>query len=194
MKTYALKKRLKTEYSVSRDKDFQTKREKICIGSAYCHDLISLFTDNLTFRFAMDTFNKGEEYILSRGEPLSVIYVELKSMVESGEIKEYLECDDNGKVPVYYEEDGNIVETYCTEIGWPNTTNDGTLMYNNTHFSDPIKCAEYYYGDEDSREWTIDDMNARINQKKEELERAENQLAKELERYARLKRFLENKK
>jgi len=191
MKTHALKKRLDTKYSVSREIDFQTKREKLCIGSAYCHDFISLFTDDLSFRFAMDTFSEGEKYILKREGEISAAYLKLKDMVTSGEIKEYLEGNDNGKIPVYYEEYGNIIETHCTEIGWPNTTNDGTLMYNNTHFSDPVRCAEYFYGDEESREWVLNDMQGRVQQKKDELKKAENRLAEEIERFARLKRFLE---
>lgn len=37
-------------------------------------------------------------------------------------------------IPVYASEDGEIVERFCEQPGWPNTTHDGELMYENTHF------------------------------------------------------------
>lgn len=36
-------------------------------------------------------------------------------------------------IPVYAYKDGQIVEEFCEELGWPNCTHAGELMYDNTH-------------------------------------------------------------
>lgn len=52
------------------------------------------------------------------------IWNKLEELIESGEIKAILEENDTieNPIPVYYEKDGEIIETYCYELGWPNTT------------------------------------------------------------------------
>lgn len=42
----------------------------------------------------------------------------------------------SASIPVYTWKGGEIVEKRCEEVGWPNPTHDGEMMYENTFFLD----------------------------------------------------------
>ena len=46
-------------------------------------------------------------------------------------------------IPVFAFVDGQVTEKECEEIGWPNVTHDGSLMYNNQFFLDKPSAIEY---------------------------------------------------
>lgn len=113
--------------------------DKICVASAYVHDLISLDKKEFKLRYALGYPDYGYDSIRGTGE-LRNIWDKLQQLIDSGEIKDYIEGIDDilieNRIPVFYAKYGRILETYTDELGWPNVTVDGTLMYENSHFED----------------------------------------------------------
>jgi hypothetical protein len=124
-------------YIISQDKDF------ICIGNDYVHDLISVDKKTLKVKYALDTFHKGRESL--GNEVLQSIWDTLHHLIETGEIREIIGGKDiiKNPLPVFTVRDGELVESVTDEYGWPNTDDDGILMYNNTHFSTQEKALKY---------------------------------------------------
>ena len=93
----------------------------------------------------------------------------LKKLVDSGQIQEYLNGNDEieKKLPVYKEEDGEIIETYTDAYGYPNLTIDGYVMYENEYFKSKIACKKYAIKCCVSG---IDNYNRYIQQKLKEIE------------------------
>lgn len=127
-----------TKYTVGNYGDY------IAIGSALCHDLIKVNKSDYGFKLALDTFNKGRQS-LNSNEKLTFIYDKLKELVESGELREIIDGDDilENPLPVFTVSGGKLISTFTDEYGWPNTTIDGTMMYDNTHFKTKRKAIEY---------------------------------------------------
>lgn len=119
-----LKQYFKIEHLVTVENDC------INIGSGYIHDLVVINTktgrvvENSTF----DGF-------------LNKHYPELKNSSKDKILKLINAKDVFLKsLPVYtYTNDGEILEKYCEELGYPNVTHDGLLMYENTFSED--KCG-----------------------------------------------------
>jgi len=187
MKAQYLKKLLDINYTVA---DFG---KYIGIGSDLCHDLIKMDKETMKISYALDTWNEGKECLKDKSDStLLNIWNKLEELIESGEIKKILEGNDifENPIPVYYERDGEIIETYCYEMGWPNTTIEGMLMYENTFFKDPIKAVERALKDAKiGIEW----INESIEQKIEELKKKNQRLSKEISREKRLIIYLKNK-
>jgi hypothetical protein len=49
-------------------------------------------------------------------------------------LKDLVLKDDvfENSILVYTYNGGDIIETYCEKVGWPNVTHDGQIMYDNT--------------------------------------------------------------
>lgn len=129
MKARALQKHLSTERTV------HATDTHICVASGCIPDLISLNKATLKLKYAMDTFHEGRAGLKS--DELRTIWDALQALVETGDIHNYLNGDDEitAPIPVFYENNGVIVEAITDFIGWPNITNEGILMYENTFFS-----------------------------------------------------------
>ena len=138
MKARALKHYLNdTKYIVCQNKT------NICIGSPYISELIKINKKTLKLSCAEIYSENGEpNFIIPE---LNEIYYKLKKLVDLGQIQEYLNGDDEieNKLPVYKEEDGEIIKTYTDAYGYPNLTIDGYLMYDNLYFKDKKLCKEY---------------------------------------------------
>ena len=114
----------------------------ILIGSPMCSNLISVNVDEMKIRYALDTFKKGwrSEFSLenksSSERELYVICVKLEELIETGELLEIFNGKDelDNPVKVYTCENGELIEHNATGYGWPNTTENGELIYDNTHF------------------------------------------------------------
>lgn len=107
----------------------------ICIGSPLCHDLISVQKDNLELRYALDTFREGKRSI--RTPELILIWEKLEGLIASAEISAVIDGQDmlDKPLPVFsHDHHFNIVQSVTDEYGWPNTTIDGRLMYDNVWF------------------------------------------------------------
>ncbi len=111
----------------------------ICIGSSYVGNLLEVPVDNPRILMALDktpdTLNKD----------LRLIYDGLSGLIESGEIKQIFEGDDevpNG-VPVFWESKDQIRESVTEDVCWPNITADGDLIHDNTHFKTKAEALSY---------------------------------------------------
>lgn len=114
-------------------------RKYIGIGSPYVHNLISVNKETFEIKYALDTFHKGRAAISNK--ELEFIWDKLHEMVESGEINFYLEGEDEVdknsllKVYTYSSKNGDVIEDYSEEVGWPNITINGKLQHSNTYFA-----------------------------------------------------------
>jgi hypothetical protein len=106
----------------------------ICVGSPYCSDLISVDKETLKVKYALDTFHKGRAAI--KDEVLQCIWDKLHELIETGEIQDIINGKDEieNPLPVFTADDGVLRESVTDAYGWPNTTEDGELMYNNIFF------------------------------------------------------------
>lgn len=57
----------------------------------------------------------------------------------------------SASIPVFTYHEGEIIEKQCEQLGWPNVTHDGCLMYDNTFSTDRNQVVV----------WAIRDMKAR---------------------------------
>jgi hypothetical protein len=94
----------------------------ICIGSTYIHDIIVIGLDGkLKKRDSGGSNDDLKRYM----REFDADPKKLKSLVEA-------EDEFEKSVKVYtYDYDGNILEKQCEEPGWPNSTHDGEMMYDN---------------------------------------------------------------
>lgn len=170
MKARLLKKILNdTEYCVNNN------REYIAVGSPICHKLISVDKKTLQIKYALDTFHQGRESL--RNPELVFIWDKLTELIASGEIKDIIEGDDVIETPltVWTFEDGKLIETHTDKYGYPNTTFDGFIMYENTHFlikQDAIKKGIREY------QAAIEAFERMVAQNKKKLEECQEELAK----------------
>ena len=70
-------------------------------------------------------------------------------------------------IPVYTFVNGQIIEKKCEELGFPNVTHDGEIMYENTHFTDKATAIHY----------ALEDLNYKIVNYKESIADLEAKLA-----------------
>ncbi|OWK41170.1 hypothetical protein PSOLE_35730 [Pseudomonas oleovorans subsp. oleovorans] len=98
----------------------------ICIGSGYVHDLVVV--DPVSGRV-----RENEAF----GRILSQYYPALAE-ASPAEILGQVQAEDTfeASIPVYTYEGAEIIEKRCEVLGWPNTTHDGDLMYDNKYSAD----------------------------------------------------------
>lgn len=76
-------------------------------------------------------------------------------------------------IPVYTSCNGQIIEKQCEELGFPNVTHDGEIMYQNTHYANKADAVEYAREDLGCRieyyEGSIVDLEAKLAEKKGKL-------------------------
>jgi len=131
-----------TEYSVSNHIEY------IAIGSALVHDLISVNKKTLKLKYALDTFNEGRDYLVrysNLGNELLFIWDKLQEIINDGSILDIIQGRDNieNPLPVYTVVDGSLIESFTDKYGWPNTDDNGIIMYDNTHFPTKEQAIEY---------------------------------------------------
>jgi hypothetical protein len=108
-----------------------------------CSELITVDSGTSIIKYALDTFHEGRKSVSS--EELLFIWDTLTALIKSGEIKSIIEGNDptDGMFPVYSCDDGEVVERFADEFGWPHSTHDGVLMYNNTFFRTREEAIKY---------------------------------------------------
>lgn len=139
MKALYLKKLLNTERVVADYGDY------IAVGSAYVHNLINIDKKTLKLKYALDTFNEGRKSLTGKSDnELLDIYDKLQGLIDSGEINEIINGNDEIENPltVWTSKDGELIETYTYAYGYPNTTYDGKLMHDNTYFKTKEEAIE----------------------------------------------------
>ena len=77
---------------------------------------------------------------------------------------------------MYTTKNGQIIEKACEQLGFPNITHDGELMYSNTHYANKADAIEYARNDLHCRienyEGSVTDLEATLAEKKEKLAEA----------------------
>jgi hypothetical protein len=189
MKARLLRKILNdTKYILSDHADY------IAVGGPLCHDLISVDKNPIRFRrLALDYGNKGRSSL--DGE-LLLIYDKLDELMKSGELAEIIEGKDEieNPLPVYWVEDGQLNESATDAHGWPNLTEEGILMYNNTHFPTKEQALKKGISEYESRvKWCAESVEERAKQLLEATERAA-EASKQLEHLKSLQSNLKSEK
>jgi hypothetical protein len=165
MKARKLKKILNnTEYII------HERKNNIMIGSPMCYHLISFDKESFEMKYALDTSNEGKKSI--NNKELVFIWDKLEEMIKNGEIKDIINGKDEIKnpLPVYYIENNELKKGFTDKYGWPNVTEDGILMYDNTFFKNKEDAVKYGIKEmEISKKWTKESIKELNRKMKEEL-------------------------
>jgi chromosome segregation ATPase len=162
MKARLLKKLLNnTGYRV------QWSDNKVCIGSALCHDLINVDATTLKLRYELDTFREGVKSI--KNEKLEAIWYKLEELIKSGEIKDIIEGIEEVENPItiYKVEDGKLITAYTEANEWPNVTHDGRGIHDGEYSLN--KLDAYKRGIDDLQYWD-ERLTERIQEKQKEID------------------------
>lgn len=137
--------------------------EAICIGSGYIPNIVSInsVTGELTENEAFSSFAREKYPALRHATPQ-----ELLSLIHAPDVFA-------ASIPVYTYKDGEIVEEFCETVGWPNTTHNGDMMYENTYSTDKDKVVawakhsaaletRYLHEDIERREKELADSRTRL--------------------------------
>lgn len=125
----------------------QNNRDYISIGSPLCHDLISVNKKNLELKYALDCYNEGRECLVKKGDEgneLLFIWDKIQELIDSGQIKDIIEGDDeiDNPIPVYTFGDMHLIESHTDKLGYPNKTYDGYIMPNYDYFPTKEQAVE----------------------------------------------------
>jgi hypothetical protein len=145
-----------------------------CIGSPYVHALITIDTDARTIK---------PSSLIQAGDELDVL---IRRFHADGEA--FWSMWDTPDVferalPVFTTREGVLVQAFCEDLGWPNATHDGWVMYDNTYFTDPL--AAISDGKRDA-EASIRYIEERLAQWEEEGARLRERLSESRERLSSL--------
>jgi hypothetical protein len=166
MKARLLKKILNdTKYTCNNNTDY------IAIGSPLCHDLISVNKKTLKLKYALDTWNEGRAGLVKENkEEILFIWDKLQELINSGQIQEIINGSDEieNPLPVYTVKNGELIQSFTDKYGWPNTTMDGFIMYEN----------EWYKTRQEAIEYGISEYNAGLSILGRRKEEAQNELNK----------------
>lgn len=112
----------------------QIREGRICIGSGYVSDLITVSFDG---EVALGKLG------ISGNEDLQRYHAEMTA--DLGKLKELIDTPDTftASLPVYTYEDGEILEKQCEALGYPNITHDGLIQYGNTFSADKAEVVEW---------------------------------------------------
>lgn len=139
----------------------QVTSDGICIGSPYVHDIIVVKDGE------RDRLKDGYGVRRNLSGDLGRIVAEMDA--DPFKLAELALCQDvfEQSILVYTWEGGGVIEKRCEELGWPNVTHDGLLMYENRFSPDPGLV----------RTWAIDDAEAGIRWRRELVAEHETKLA-----------------
>ena len=113
----------------------------ICVASAYVCDLVTLNVETGNLTYALGGRPKDAE--------LEVICQGLESLTKEQRDYYWSGADEiNEPIALYYADDKGDVKTTITDksefrLGFPNITNDGVLIYSNTHFETKKDLLKY---------------------------------------------------
>lgn len=127
-------KAVKEHYRI--DHDVQVVAGKgICIGSAYVHDLITVSLSG--------EVRPGR--IVRRGEPGKLGRYMDEMDADPAKLRELIEQPDHFErsIQVFTYDGAEIIECACEELGWPNVTHDGRMMYENMFSADRAEVVEW---------------------------------------------------
>lgn len=136
----------------------QVTSKGICIGSGYASAIVTIDPQTGEVHES-ETFSGF----------LRQYYPKLRE-VSPEEILKLIETPDtfSASITVYTYEGGDIIEKLCETTGWPNTTHDGCMMFENTYSTDKAQVVQ----------WAKRNATAAIQHTREHIAREEAELAK----------------
>ncbi len=101
-------------------------RKGICIGSPYIHDLIVISLDGRIIKADGSHANADIRRYVT------------EMLADPAKLREVVQAKDvfSAAIPVFTYDGCEVVQTACEQLGYPNTTHDGQIMYDNTHSVD----------------------------------------------------------
>jgi len=117
-------KSLKAHYGIRHTLAF-FEGEGWCIGSAYVHALIAIDPSTRTIT---------PSSLVRDGDELSALIQRFRADGDAFWAMWATPDVFDRAIPVFSTREGALVESLCEEPGWPNTTHDGRMMYDNRHF------------------------------------------------------------
>lgn len=101
----------------------------VCIGSAYVHDLIAISIKDCKVKFS-SILRKGEESAIGK------LAERVEEDAKNGVLRALIDEPDTfaRNLPVFTIDRWAVKAELCEEYGWPNTTHNGAIMYENTYF------------------------------------------------------------
>ena len=163
MQARKLKKLLDTGYIV------QNCGEYAAIGSPYIHDIIKI--DKQTLKIEVD------RHILLNDKMENLI-AKIKELRENGTLRDILNGKDEitEPLPVFMYRGDQIVESKTDSYEWPNTDDDGYLLYENTTFKTREECLAYAIRD---LSYSFKSISEQLDQAKEEVARLQKRTERE---------------
>ncbi len=135
----------------------QVTADGICIGSSFIHNIIVISLDGA---------------ILKRYEGANADLARYQGEMEADQetLRRLIETPDtfSASIPVFTYDGGAIVEKQCEQLGWPNVTHAGEMMYENTFSPDRDVVVRWAKQNAQSG---INCLNRSIAQAESELER-----------------------
>lgn len=122
-------KAIKEHYRI--EHDVQVVPDKgICIGSAYIHDIIVIGPAGEIVK----RYDPGRGWSVNA----DLHRYQLEMEADPAKLKQLIDQPDTFErsVQVFTYEGADIIECACEELGWPNVTHDGRMMYENTFTPD----------------------------------------------------------
>lgn len=116
---------------------FHAKDGLICVASAYINNLVALNVETGHLSYALGGRPKDVE--------LESICQGLESLTKEQRDYYWSGADEiNEPITLYYADDNGDVKTAITDsLRFPNVTDDGVLIYSNTHFESEKELLDY---------------------------------------------------
>lgn len=113
------------------------KNGHICVASAYINNLVALNVETGNLSYALGGRPKDTE--------LEKICQRLESLTKEQRNYYWNGADEiNEPITLYYVDDNGDVKTAITDsLDFPNVTDDGVLIYSNTHFESEKELLDY---------------------------------------------------
>jgi hypothetical protein len=143
----------------------------ICIGSPFVHDLLTIDPEGRVIVGKLGV-RAGDKLSRYRDE-MEADPAKLKDLMEQPDVFER-------SIAVYTYEGADIIECACEELGWPNVTHDGRMMYENTFSPDRAEVVA----------WAVRSARSSIEAWTENFARAQDELNKVSDHLDRVNRNL----
>jgi uncharacterized Zn finger protein (UPF0148 family) len=143
----------------------------ICIGSPYVHDLITI-DDDANVIIGKLGVRPGEKLDRYR-EEMEADRAKLKAIIAQPDTFER-------SIAVFTYQGADIIECACEELGWPNVTHDGRMMYENMFSTDRAEVVD----------WAIRSARSSVEAWTENVARRQDELAETQQHLDRVNRNL----
>lgn len=137
----------------------------ICIGSGFVQDLvtINLITGLVSEDRAFPNFLPEEYPSLHSASPEMIL-----AAINAKD-------DFSASIPVFTYSGSTIIEKQCEQLGWPNVTHDGEIMYENMFSVDRDQVVR----------WALNNLRLGVKFEKEAVNRMERELGEAKDRLAK---------